>query len=549
MAIPSVVGVGTAAGGTGDVVPGLPSGWQANDIHLMIVSQSAVNDFGAFTPSGWTLVAQTEVGANAATDACASLYWRRAQAGDTDPTVPDTGNHTHARIIGIRGCPTSGDPWSLTPAASTDATANTSVSISGQTTGHNDCLILYFVSTGVDQDSTTEVSSWADSNLSSVTEWMDNWNSAGNGSGFSCMTGGLATAGATGTATATLVNSANKVHFVVSLKPGGLSATVNQNTETDTTQAVSKIKQKAIGQNSATNTAQAINRSKSKAVGINSETDAAQVVAWSPKHRLVGQNVETDSAQVISWSPKNRLVALNTETDSVQAISARKIKTVAQISETDLTQTITRVKSKAIGQSSETDTVQVITRVKRVTVNQVTETDLAQPITEGGGGQIIVPVNQVSEIDTSQSISADKIKTIGQNSETDAAQSITRVKRALISQVSETDLTQALFPLKRVSVVQVVETDLSQAITADKVKQIGQVSEADSAQTIAWSPKKRLVNQVAETDMAQSIIVPDTITLFTLTLYPRDISLDLFARSRGLSLDERIELFTVKEEV
>lgn len=224
MTIPTVVGVGTAAAGTGDVVPTLPTGHTADDVNFMIVSQSAVNDFGAFTPSGWTLVAQTEVGANAATDACASLYWRREVGGDSDPTAPDTGNHTHARIIGIRGCPTSGDPWSLTPAASTDSGTGTSVSITGQTTVDNDCLILYFVSTGVDQDSTTEVSGWANGNLANVTERMDNWNSAGNGSGFSCMSGELATAGATGTATATLVNGANKVHFVVCLKPAGGAA-------------------------------------------------------------------------------------------------------------------------------------------------------------------------------------------------------------------------------------------------------------------------------------------------------------------------------------
>jgi hypothetical protein len=192
----------------------------------MIVSQSAVNDFGAFTPSGWTLVAQTEVGTNTATDACASLYWQRDSGSESDPTVPDTGNHTVARIICVRGCPTSGNPWSLTPAASTDSAVDTVVSITGQTTVDNDCLILYFVSTGFDQDSTAEVSNWANSNLANVTERMDNWNSAGNGSGFSCMTGELATAGATGTATATLANSANKVHFVVCLKPAAGAASI-----------------------------------------------------------------------------------------------------------------------------------------------------------------------------------------------------------------------------------------------------------------------------------------------------------------------------------
>lgn len=408
------------------------------------------------------------------------------------------------------------------------------------TTGENDALVLSHF--GADTNTTK---TWTGGG---TTELMDAEEATAN-INLAVYSSVQATAGSVSKTGTSSGNQACDTGIIAFSPNAGLGGTVNQNTETDTAQSIAKSKTKAIGQNTETNLSQAINRSKSKAIGINAETDTAQAIAWSPKHRLVGQNSETDNAQAISWSPKNRLVALNTETDSVLAISARKVKAVGQISETDSAQVITRVKNRTIGQSSEADTAQAITRVKRLAVNQVTETDLSQPITEGESGQIVVPVNQVSETDAAQSITADKIKTIGQNSETDAAQSITRVKRALISQVSETDLTQALFPLKRVSVVQVVETDLSQAITADKVKQIGQVSEADSAQTIAWSPKKRLVNQVAETDMAQSIIVPDTITLFPLTLYPRDISLDLFARSRGLSLDERIELFTVKEEV
>lgn len=219
MAIPSVVAVGAVAAGTGDVVPGLPSGWAADDIHIMVVEQSAVNTFGS-APSGWVLVTGTQQKAGSgADDGNIQVYWRRAVAGDTDPTVTDTINHTSARILGVRGCITSGNPWDVVTAGT--AAAGTLVSITGGTTTVNDCLIVAVVGTGPDIASTTEIGSWANASLSSVTERMDNWNTNGNGGGFGMATGGLATAGAYNATTATLVTSSTQAFCTIALKPPG----------------------------------------------------------------------------------------------------------------------------------------------------------------------------------------------------------------------------------------------------------------------------------------------------------------------------------------
>lgn len=244
MATPTVVGVGTASAGTSDVNPTRHASTATDDICFLIVSQSAVNDFNAsFTPSGWSIVpnCQQEAGSNAATDACGTLYWRRVQGGDGDPTVPDTGNHTNARIITVRGCPTSGDPWSVAPSGQVDNNVNTSISISGQTPADADCLVLIFVITGRDQASTTEVSGWANSDLSNIVEQMDNWDSSGNGSGFACISATRSGSSAFGTTTATLVNSDNKVYFVVTLKGAGISGTANITQAADTLSADSDL--------------------------------------------------------------------------------------------------------------------------------------------------------------------------------------------------------------------------------------------------------------------------------------------------------------------
>lgn len=218
MTLPTVVGVGTVASGTGDVVPGLPSGWAANDIHLMVMEQSPVNNFGS-PPSGWVLVTNCQQKAgSAATDGLIQVWWRRAVSGDTDPTVTDTINHTSARILGVRGCVTSGDPWDVSNGG-TDAVSTNALSITGNTTTLADCLVVLFAGTGTDVDSTAEWSLFVNTDLANLTERMDNYNSQGNGGGFTCATGEKASAGAYGATTAVIATAGTKAFCTIALKP------------------------------------------------------------------------------------------------------------------------------------------------------------------------------------------------------------------------------------------------------------------------------------------------------------------------------------------
>lgn len=103
---PTVVGAGTAswtATSGANLTPGLPSGWAADDIHVLIAHRS---DNTAMTSlSGWTLLSA----ANNTAAQRVELWVRRAVGGDAAPTVTfGTGTVVRgAQIVGIRGVPTS----------------------------------------------------------------------------------------------------------------------------------------------------------------------------------------------------------------------------------------------------------------------------------------------------------------------------------------------------------------------------------------------------------------------------------------------------------
>ncbi len=99
---PTVVGAGTAsftATTATALTPTLPTGWAADDIHILLAARS---DNTAMTAlSGWTQISA----ANNTTAQRTEVWARRAVAGDTNPSVTFGSGTTvrGARIIGIRG--------------------------------------------------------------------------------------------------------------------------------------------------------------------------------------------------------------------------------------------------------------------------------------------------------------------------------------------------------------------------------------------------------------------------------------------------------------
>jgi hypothetical protein len=221
MPMPSVYAVGAAANSTGAAItPGIPTGTDANDILILLHEMDPVLNAAALgAVTGYSEVLNSPSSQTAGLPTRLTVRWHRA-TGPESGTVscPAVTNHHIARIIGVRGCVTTGNPWNQT--AASVAASSASVSIDGLTTTAIDCLILAAVTTGKDLASTAEIGTWANASLANpaVTEQVDNWTSSGTGGGIGASTGGKAAAGVVSATTATLVTANTQARFCMALQ-------------------------------------------------------------------------------------------------------------------------------------------------------------------------------------------------------------------------------------------------------------------------------------------------------------------------------------------
>lgn len=189
---PTFVAAGTSASGTGDVTPGLPAGHTTNDILLLFV-QSDMQ--AASAPAGYVKVGPAAgLGvAAAAGGTLLTVFWKRDGGSESDPTVTDTGDHTLAQIIAIRGCPTTGDPF-INVGATRKATASTTGTASAGATPVDGCMVVNAFAHALDSASAV-FSGWTNADLTSVTERIDVATADGNGGGIGVATGVKAVAG------------------------------------------------------------------------------------------------------------------------------------------------------------------------------------------------------------------------------------------------------------------------------------------------------------------------------------------------------------------
>lgn len=224
MAIPTVASVGTivsvAATGPLTVAPGATH--TANDIDIVLVETQAGNPTLS-TAAGFAELTAVSPQTTGAT--IMGVFWRRWNGTDGSPAIGQATNHIIARMISISGVKTSGDPWNTTATGTTDSSADTSVSIAGGTTTVADCLILAMLTQDLpDANTATEFSGWANIDLGSVTEQMDDTRNPGNGGAIGMATGTKAVAGAFGATTATAVTSAVRVCAMVALEGASAAA-------------------------------------------------------------------------------------------------------------------------------------------------------------------------------------------------------------------------------------------------------------------------------------------------------------------------------------
>jgi hypothetical protein len=131
------------------------------------------------------------------------VFYKIASSGESSVSVPDTGNYTAGQIFAFRGV----DTVSPINASGSNITNGAAFTAGGVTTTAANCMVVMAASTcdfySYPTD-TSNLSSWANSNLSSVTEAEDSIvGTYMNKLGIACAYGVKSSAGPTGSTTAT----------------------------------------------------------------------------------------------------------------------------------------------------------------------------------------------------------------------------------------------------------------------------------------------------------------------------------------------------------
>lgn len=211
--------IGQAVGtGTGAVTLGWPT-HKPDDVGILLVEACGGEAVTLTTASGFVELSNSPQATGSGTAGTRiHAYWCRATTNDMDDVViGDPGDHLYATILTFRGCLKVGDPVDVT-AGAVKTPATTSFSSPTVTTTVDNCLVLACIARD-DDVATAEFSAWTNATLASITEVFDLGTTNGNGGGLGVGVGIMASAGATGATTGTVVNSIN-ASLTIALKPG-----------------------------------------------------------------------------------------------------------------------------------------------------------------------------------------------------------------------------------------------------------------------------------------------------------------------------------------
>lgn len=218
---PVFVSAGAPAEGTGNITPGLPPGMAEKDVMWLYVESA--NEAVSTPSGGWAAGPNSPQGTGTAAGATSTrltAFWKRVgpvPANEVAPQITDPGDHAFAVIVAYRGCIDTGDPWDVAN-GDVAAGATTAVSIPGATTTVPNCLVVVAVANQTDT-ATPQVSGYANSDLTNLTERFDGNSTQGNGGGIAIADGRKDSFGTYGATTATLATSSVQGRISIALKP------------------------------------------------------------------------------------------------------------------------------------------------------------------------------------------------------------------------------------------------------------------------------------------------------------------------------------------
>lgn len=129
-----------------------------------------------------------------------------------------------------------------------------------------------------------------------------------------------------------------------------------------------------IGQASETDSPQAMSRTKARAIAQAVEADLAQPLSPA-KARSIGTAVESDAAQPMARA-RARTLGLAQESEIVQPLSAARVRAVGQLLEADLPLALSRAKARVIGPVLELDAPLALSRARARTLSPAIESDV-----------------------------------------------------------------------------------------------------------------------------------------------------------------------------
>ena len=225
VATPIYVGQGVYVAGTGSNSCSPPAATLPGD--LLIGYIHTANQAVPSTPSGWTAVGGDSpqgvgtAGAAGATRVTLFYRWATIPGGGSadDMTSGDSGDHQGFAIVAFRGVRRDGTntPWDVT-AGTTSGSSDTAVSVPGDTTTVDECLIFGIAAFDTDGANAQTVG-WDNSGLTGITTGTGGSTAQGNGGGAHTFTARKATAGAFAATTATLTTATVDACIMLALAP------------------------------------------------------------------------------------------------------------------------------------------------------------------------------------------------------------------------------------------------------------------------------------------------------------------------------------------
>jgi len=216
MAYPRYIGKTAFTSGTGALTVAALTGTRAGDIIILFVESANESISGAI--AGYSALA-TQVGTGTAGAAggvrIATFYRILGDEADTTTSVNDSGDHTTAIKMLFRDTSLADGAFFVT-ATSTQA-ATTAMVFPSVTTATDESLVVLAVGQDTDAASTATVGAVTNANLANITERHDQTVASGQGGGLAVITGEKATAGSTGTSTATGSTSVTHAYHTISL--------------------------------------------------------------------------------------------------------------------------------------------------------------------------------------------------------------------------------------------------------------------------------------------------------------------------------------------